>query len=123
MNAIYIAAKTPELVRAIVVEGPPLYWAERDLGVFRETFQSLKKLAEPALNVEQIAEEIARQMPQVSLAFSRTPGASSSLTLRLSANSLTVPPSSRGELMSCSSAPPARCCSWSVKPGSVERSR
>lgn len=71
MNAIYIAAEIPELVRGIVVEDPPLYWAERDLGVFREIFQSLKKLAESALNVEQTAEEIARQMPQVPLAFAR----------------------------------------------------
>lgn len=71
MNALFIAAETPELVSAIVLEDPPLYQAERGLGVFEKIFRWLKGLAESGLNAEQIVEEIVRQMPQVPLAFAQ----------------------------------------------------
>lgn len=70
INAIYIAAEMPALVRAIVLEDPPLYFAERGLGVFEAIFQGLKILAETDLNVEQIALRIEK-LTQAPLAFAR----------------------------------------------------
>jgi len=59
MNAIYIAADTPELVRAIVLEDPPLYFAERGMGVFETVFRGLKALAGSGLPVDELAVRVA----------------------------------------------------------------
>ncbi|MGH8504273.1 MAG: alpha/beta fold hydrolase [Gammaproteobacteria bacterium] len=64
MNAVYIAAETPELVRAIVLEDPPLYFSERGMGVFEPIFRGLKALAESDLTVD----EIAARLPELTRA-------------------------------------------------------
>ena len=59
MNAIYIAAEMPQLVRAVVLEDPPLYFAERGMGVFETVFRDLKTLAGSRLPVDELAVRVA----------------------------------------------------------------
>ena len=59
MNAIYIASEMPELVRAVVLEDPPLYFAERGMGVFETVFRGLKPLAGSGLPVDELAVHVA----------------------------------------------------------------
>jgi len=59
MNAIYIAAEMPELVRAVVLEDPPLYFAERGMGVFETVFRGLRTLAGSGLPLDELAVQVA----------------------------------------------------------------
>jgi pimeloyl-ACP methyl ester carboxylesterase len=59
LNAIYIAAETPELVRTIVLEDPPLYVNERGLGDFAALFRELKALDESNLGLDALAAKVA----------------------------------------------------------------
>jgi pimeloyl-ACP methyl ester carboxylesterase len=69
MNALYIAAETPELVRAIVLEDPPLYF-EQGLSVFEPIFRAIKALAESNLPVENLALKVA-EVTRAPLEFAR----------------------------------------------------
>lgn len=70
LNAVYIAAETPELVRAIVLEDPPLYFTERGMGVFETVFRGLKTLAESNLTVEDLPVRVA-EITRAPPAFAR----------------------------------------------------
>jgi pimeloyl-ACP methyl ester carboxylesterase len=70
MNALYIAAETPELVRAIVLEDPPLYF-EQGLSVFEPTFRAIKALAESNLPIENLALKVT-EVTRAPLEFART---------------------------------------------------
>ncbi|MCZ6570826.1 MAG: alpha/beta hydrolase [Deltaproteobacteria bacterium] len=69
LNAIYIAAETPELVRALVLVDPPLYKNETGPAAFGSMFRAFKELAESDLTAGEISERLAGQVPELPLEF------------------------------------------------------
>lgn len=58
LNSIFLAAEFPQLVRAVVLEDPPLYANESGLGYLEQTFTVFKQLAERGLDPETIAKHL-----------------------------------------------------------------
>ena len=66
LTALGVAAGWPKLVRAFVMEDPPLYVHDRwDGSPFRPRFEVMRRLAESDLTVEQIIPEVAKMLPDL----------------------------------------------------------
>lgn len=72
LTALGVAAGWPKLVRAFVMEDPPLYAHDRwDGNSFLPRFKVMRQLAESDLSVDQLVPEVAKLLPDASPAALR----------------------------------------------------